>query len=319
LRLVHAGEPIASFDVKKLSGKPDCFVIKADTNENRRKRDELCARVEADIFIPAGGRPYTVNDRNWQTFLGPNELPTMRAIVEGANIFFTPEARKNLQEKGVLIIKDSSANKAGVICSSFEIIASLILSEKEFLDIKDEYVKEVLDILRAKADSEAKLLFREYEKHGGQKTLVQLSMEISREINDVTDILLEDFTQRADVILESPIYQGLVFRHCPNVLVKMYSDRITNGLPKPHKVAILAAYIASYVVYREGLGWLDSIPKNERILAAQTYMEKDQMTYELIEAVEKSGITDKEQIAKILRMSAARNLTMMSMRDRIQK
>ncbi len=49
----------------------------------------------------------------------------MRAVVEGANIYFTSGARSELQKRGVLILKDSSANKTGVICSSFEIIARL--------------------------------------------------------------------------------------------------------------------------------------------------------------------------------------------------
>jgi glutamate dehydrogenase len=53
--------------------------------------------------------------------------------VEGANIFITPEARKKLHEEaGVMIVKDSSANKCGVICSSFEISSSMLLSQVGF-------------------------------------------------------------------------------------------------------------------------------------------------------------------------------------------
>ncbi len=78
--------------------------------------------------------------------------------VEGANIFFTTGAREKLQEKGVMVIKDSSANKTGVICSSFEIIACLVLTTDEFNAIKPTYVAQVIDILKSKADAEAKLL-----------------------------------------------------------------------------------------------------------------------------------------------------------------
>src|SRR6185437_10890580 len=124
--------------------------------------NNLHFNVKADVFIPAGGRPYTVNDKNWSQFVGPDGAPTTRAVVEGANIFFTSEARTELQKKGILMIKDSSANKTGVICSSYEIIASLTLSTDEFLAIKDLYVPQVIDILRHKADQEAKLLFQEY-------------------------------------------------------------------------------------------------------------------------------------------------------------
>ena len=39
----------------------------------------------------------------------------------------------------VLFVKDSSANKCGVICSSFEIAAGLLIDEADF-EIKDEFV-----------------------------------------------------------------------------------------------------------------------------------------------------------------------------------
>ena len=49
---------------------------------------------------------------------------------------------------GVLIIKDSSANKGGVICSSFEVLFSLALSEEEFLKEKPTIVAEILEIIQ---------------------------------------------------------------------------------------------------------------------------------------------------------------------------
>ena len=52
-----------------------------------------------------------------------------------------------LQRRGILIMRDASANKCGVISSSYEIIANLLLTEKEFLANKQQYVADVLDIL----------------------------------------------------------------------------------------------------------------------------------------------------------------------------
>ena len=83
-----------------------------------------------------------------------------------------------------------------------------------------------------------------------------------------------------------------------------------------HKIAILSAYIASYVIYREGLGWFDQLPRAQRYEAAQTYMKQDQLTYELIAAVEQSEIKDKNKIAQIMKMSAARDLTLMHLREK---
>ena len=72
------------------------------------------------------------------------------------------------REAGVLIIKDSSANKCGVICSSYEISSAMLLSEEEFFENKEVIVKEVLEKLRSLARMEAELLFREYESYPGE-------------------------------------------------------------------------------------------------------------------------------------------------------
>jgi hypothetical protein len=45
-------------------------------------------------------------------------------------------------EVGIPIVKDSSANKCGVICSSFEVLAGLCLTEEEFIKEKPIFVKE---------------------------------------------------------------------------------------------------------------------------------------------------------------------------------
>lgn len=313
LRLVRESESIVNFDKTKLSKDPAAFVIAADTNENIKIRNELAMRVTADIFIPGGGRPYTVNEKNWHTFLDKDGKPTMQAIVEGANIFFTSEARERLQEKGVKIIKDSSANKTGVICSSYEIIASLVLSEEEFKSVKKEYVSQVIDILKAKADAEAKLLLRAFTQSDGQRTLVQLSLDISKEINLITDILLDELTRNTETVLKDPLYQRIILSHCPPLMTEKYEKRTLESLPDAHKIAIIASSVASYVVYREGLGWLKNIPREHWVAALKIYMEKDQLTADLVSEVVASSVPDKEQIKAILSRSAARDLTILEL------
>ncbi len=51
-------------------------------------------QVKADIFIPGGGRPRTLNENNIKDFLDETGKPTARAIVEGANLYLTPWARR---------------------------------------------------------------------------------------------------------------------------------------------------------------------------------------------------------------------------------
>lgn len=311
LALVQEEKSIAHFRQSKLSAAAGAFVIQADTPDRIQLRNRLHATVDADLFIPAGGRPYTVHDQNWSEFLVEGR-PTCRAIVEGANIFFTTHAREKLQEQGILIVKDSSANKTGVICSSFEIIASLLLSSEEFYAIKDRYIAEVLDRLREKAALEANLLFAEYKLSGGRKTLVQLSKEISQEINQVTDVLLEAFTKEREKLLQEELFRRILLLHCPPVLRELYETRIFT-LPHSHIVAILAASIASYIVYREGLGWLDSIDERDQYETVLTYMQRDRFADQLIQQVEDSTLGNREEIVAILRKSAAKDLTLFAL------
>ena len=95
--------------------------IPATTPEGIAMRNTMHTRVKSDAFVPAGGRPNTINISNYKAFLDENTgEPCSPLIVEGANLFVTPMARRALfDEGGVLIVKDSSANKCGVITSSY--------------------------------------------------------------------------------------------------------------------------------------------------------------------------------------------------------
>ncbi|MCB9229498.1 MAG: NAD-glutamate dehydrogenase [Deltaproteobacteria bacterium] len=313
LRLITAEKSICEFSRSCLSKHPEAWVIEAKTREDIQKRNNLHATAIADIFIPAGGRPYTVHKDNCDKFISESGEPTCRAIIEGANIFFTKDAREKLQELGIIMIKDSSANKTGVICSSYEIIASLLLNQNEFQEIKTVFIAQVIDILREKARKEAVLLFNEHNKHRGSKTLVELSMDISREINQVTDTLLDEISSDKERYLKDPTFRNLILRHCPAILRETYPERILEKLPEPHQIAILASFIASHIIYSEGLGWLESISEGQRFRAALTYMKNDQLAASLIEKVRSSGIEDNHEIAAILARSAARDLTMINL------
>ena len=68
------------------------------------------------------------------------------------------------------IVKDASANKCGVITSSYEIISGIILDEKDFQSVKTKLVSEVMDILRRRADDEAEWLFAHFTPGGKPMT-----------------------------------------------------------------------------------------------------------------------------------------------------
>ena len=146
-------------------------------------------------------------------------------------------------------------------------------------------------------------------KNGERVSLVDLSMRISREINSVTDLILDEFTKNPAQIIGEQVFVDLLYKHVPPVILEKYRDRVTNDLPEAHRIAILSAYIASLIVYTEGLGWLDSIPKEDRYLACVTYIRKQQETQGLIDAILHSNVAAKEQVAGILKSAAARELT----------
>ena len=309
LRLVRESRSICEFNPKSLSDAKGAFVVPADTKENIRIRNTLYATAVADIFIPAGGRPYTVNSDNWSDFLRDDGTLTVKGIVEGANIFFTEEARDRLQERGVLIFKDSSANKCGVICSSYEIISSLILEPEEFMAIKPEYVQQVLEKLREKADFEAKILLREYRERGRKVTLVQLSKELSNVINRVIDLVSASLDKLTEQDFRSPLHDKIILNYVPEVLAAQYPERILNDIPRSYRQAILSADTAARLVYTEGIKYFEDLDDKDVVRTVKIYVDEELHVLELLEEVERSNLKEKADIKMILKLAGARTLT----------
>ncbi|KAA0889134.1 NAD-glutamate dehydrogenase domain-containing protein [Oryzomonas rubra] len=214
-----------------------------------REYNSLVFTVKADLFIPAGGRPETVDGQNWRSFLDATGAPSSRVIVEGANSFITPEARTNLQKNGVVIMRDAAANKCGVISSSYEIIANLLLSEEEFLEHKEAYVKDVLAILEKRTEDEARLILRRRRESGDSLLYTEISDTISLNINSFYTRLFDFFSARPELCLQPP-FRKAILNHLPRLLreTPAFRKRIRN-LPRKYLCAILAAEIGSSLVY----------------------------------------------------------------------
>jgi glutamate dehydrogenase len=220
-----------------------------DIDDFNHQYNSLVFTVKADLFIPAGGRPETIDSQNWRSFLSPEGMPSARVIVEGANSYITPEARVQLQKVGVTIMRDSSANKCGVISSSYEIIANLLLTEREFMEHKERYVGDVLAILEKRAADEARLILRRRKESAGTQLYSEISETISQNINSLYSRLFEFFAGRPELCLQPPFRQAVV-RHLPRMLQETpaFRQRIKN-LPQKYLCAILAAEIGSSLVY----------------------------------------------------------------------
>lgn len=222
------------------------------SDEFHSEFENLIFSHTTDIFIPGGGRPETIHDGNWEKLFDENGKPTTRAIVEGANSFISPSAREKIQRRGIIIVKDASANKCGVICSSYEIIGGLLMSDREFLENKPVYVPDVLKILEKRAVDEANLIFERFQQIKGKKLYTEISNEISYEINDLTNQIYQYLIQHPDKITRPP-YSRILLLHFPELIQqrKKFRDRV-KFLPLKYRIAMISTEIATRVVYYGG-------------------------------------------------------------------
>lgn len=306
LRLFKAGRPINEFSKDKL--KTEGVMFDASTEEGAARRNSMVFRVKADAFVPGGGRPGTIDGDNWMNFLDDKGVPTSKLIVEGANLFNTAEARKHLHSKGVAIVKDSSANKCGVMTSSYEIQSSMLLSKQEFLDNKEALVADVLVKLREAANREAELLFREYNNYPG--SLVDFSERISNAINKVTDAI----TLRLENVEPSdPLFKSLmplIKENLPDKLAEMAWDRVPECMPVQYQRCAIASTLAAKLVYQEGIHLVEAQDDNMVAERAIAYYNADNRMKELVKELNDKdlglSVSKKQEILGLLSKGGAR-------------
>jgi len=303
LALVNTSKTISHFDKSKLG--EDGVVHRIDAEEGVKARNSMHNRLKADAFVPAGGRPNTIDAHNYKHFLAEDGSPSSPLIVEGANLFVTAEARQALfDDAGVVIVKDSSANKGGVITSSYEICAAMMLTDKEFFENKEAIVEEVLAKLRNLAKMEATLLFREFENYGG--SLPHVSQVISNAINTATDALtvaLESLSKEDREVL-LPLFRS----HLPPTLANMAFDRVHDKVPEQYIKNAVASCLASKMVYKEGTKFIEAQPKENLAKVALKYIEKEKEICALKEALSNVDMpeSEKNMILELLEAGGAR-------------
>ncbi|TYZ65267.1 hypothetical protein PybrP1_002514 [[Pythium] brassicae (nom. inval.)] len=273
LALAEARQPIAGFDAARLS--PDGYAVLVQHNDvtlpsgevvengtEFRNLFHLRPSLTADFFVPCGGRPAAVNLNNVDAFMYRADGRTLRFkyIVEGANLFFTQDARLRLEAAGVVLFKDASANKGGVTSSSLEVLAALALSDDEFAQHMqvDEatgavppfyaaYVKEVQARIDLNAQREFECLWAEHARAG--EYLSVLSNRLSERITDLS-VKIQDSRLWANHALRDVIFAD----GFPAVLLAMVPrDELLRRLPETYTRAFFASQLASRFVYTVGL------------------------------------------------------------------
>jgi glutamate dehydrogenase len=302
MRLFQEGLCISNFDSSQLSAAGVLHTV--ETEAGVKARNTMHNRLEADAFLPCGGRPNTIDLTNYKHFIKPDGTPSSPLIVEGANLFVTAEARKALVAAGVAIVKDSSANKGGVITSSYEICAAMLLSEDEFFEHKEAIVEEVLTKVRGLAKLEAELLFREAENYGG--SLPEVSQIISNAINAATDAL----SAALDTLSEEERHQLLpLFRdHLPKTMADLSFDHVHERVPDQYIKNAISSCLASKLVYKEGTKFIEALPQHKLADMALKYIKKEKEICVLMESMSNSNLDDaeKEKIRKLLEAGGAR-------------
>ena len=301
LRLFKEGLPIASFDRARLS--PKGRIVSVEEPDGAQLRNTMHNRLVTDAFVPGGGRPATIHEGNWQEFLTADGKPSSVVISEGANLFLTPGAREELCKRGATVIKDSSANKCGVICSSYEISACMVLTDDEFLSIKDTYVAQVLERLRELARVEAEFLMRAAKTHPSM-SLPKISVELSKVINTTAAAIAAGVPSWPAEDRE--LAKQMIRDHLPKVLFEFAGERVWKSLPASYQTWIIANRLASSIAYREGMDFFDGCTPAEIADLARRYMRSDLANREIVAKVRASALADKDHIAALLERGGAR-------------
>ena len=296
LRLVDEGCGIASFNSQYLSAHGRVRTL-SDV-DGVEARNTLHNRIKADAFIPCGGRPAAVNGNNWRSFLSETETASARVVVEGANLFFTEDARDALsKEAGVLFVKDSSANKCGVICSSYEIAASLLVDEQTFLEIKETFVKDVLEQLRRLARREAMILFSHYRRRP-HVPLSKVSSQLSDTINRLKDSVITQLENMDSAQLSKAT--RLVEEHLPKSLVDAAGAEAIASLPTAYCNRIIASVLASEIVYREGIDGFVDVSEPQLGILAVGYLRQLEKSRRLQALLETEDVSHKDTVLEVL-------------------
>jgi len=282
--------PIEAYNPDFLNGGELNLV---NTPEGIQKRNTMHNRLVADVFVPAGGRPNTINALNWKNYLQADGTPSAPIIVEAANIFTTPDARRHLGENGVKIVKDSSANKAGVCCSSYEIVASMLLSKEEFLAHKAEIVEDVLVRLREIARLEAAQLFRE-SKANPSIQMPDIAVNISAAIERATDLFDKILSREFDS-LDVDTRRRLMVDSLPKKIVELADERL-NDLPLAYIRAMVASSLASKLVYLEGTDFVNQMDDVRLVDVATKYVKTRDHVANCLSVLDESNLSDENRM-----------------------
>eukprot|EP00927_Polykrikos_kofoidii_P003625 TRINITY_DN11462_c0_g1_i1.p1 TRINITY_DN11462_c0_g1~~TRINITY_DN11462_c0_g1_i1.p1 ORF type:complete len:1151 (-),score=146.02 TRINITY_DN11462_c0_g1_i1:283-3735(-) len=234
------------------------------TGTSLRDTFHLTSFASADLFVPCGGRPSSVSMENIKLLFHSDGRPKFRMVVEGANLFFTEEARIVLEDAGVHVFKDASTNKGGVTSSSLEVFAALAIQGDEHTnlmtydpnaggelpDFYERYVEEILNIIRSNAKLEFRAIWNACKNKAMRK--VEATKQLSAHINATTDNMALQLNQMTEEDRKSLMHNVLKIAVPPSLLDRVGIEGIMKNVPQNYVFSIVACWIASRYVYQYG-------------------------------------------------------------------
>jgi glutamate dehydrogenase len=287
VRLAKERKTVSHFDQSKLSKGgfflsstapettlPDGSVF---TGSKLLATFHLTPYATADVFVPCGGRPNSITIDNVHmllldapgvtgqmmldgvaTTIGPHNLK-FKVISEGANLFITHEARIALENVGVILFKDSSANKGGVTSSSFEVYTGLAMADADHAklmccdarkptEMYDALSKEIVQKIRDNARNEYNAITRDVKANAlkGHRTMIADAYS-----NKMVDIF--EFVSKSNLNQNEALFRYVLTQFTPKTLLKNVPlDVILKRVPRAYLEAIFHKQIAINYVYHAG-------------------------------------------------------------------
>jgi len=213
---------------------------------------------KADLFVPCGGRPAAISLSDVKKVFDGG-VPKWKIVVEGANLFLTQDARMVLEQAGVVLYKDASANKGGVTSSSLEVLAALTMTDDEHgqhMQVKDKanpppfygrYVEQVQASIIENAQLEFECIWREHQRTGIHRCI--LTDKISEKINQ-----LNDACAKSKLFENQSLRTAVMTLAVPKVLQELVPVKeIVDRVPENYSRALFSAFLAARFVYHYGL------------------------------------------------------------------
>ena len=225
--------------------------------------------ADIQVFVPCGGLKDTINAGNVHGFI--ELFRELRIIVEGANVFFDDTAREVIAcETGILQIRDSSANKGGVTCSSVAEVLSAFLLEDEYEEalVRDpaarcELVRAILGLIARNAEAETRMLLALHEST--LTPLYTLSVETSEQLFGLQEML---YSHLPAILGRRDLVVAALQAYIPAMLLERVGmDRVLHRLGRrdlrSYRDAIVTKKLAAMALYQHAADWDDFVQRLE--------------------------------------------------------